>query len=130
MPEDFHGPTPNQMAGELAVSILREIKSAPDKAAPFHDAVEAALISAGFTVRREAYVGMRESRRGFGFIDLLAQKHGGFVAIELDNRSPRSTSMDKLRAFNAYRIVVLRSAQDWPSERDIDCILSIPVAPP
>lgn len=80
-------------------------------------------------MRREAYVGRRESGRGEGYIDILARIHGGFVAIELDWKSPRSKSFDKLRAFNAFRMVVLRGAPPWTEERGIDAIFSIPVSP-
>jgi hypothetical protein len=51
----------------------------------------------------------------------------GFVAIELDRRSPRAGSMDKLLAFNAFRIIALRGAGPWRNERGIDAIISIPV---
>jgi hypothetical protein len=86
-------------------------------------------VVAGFTVRREARCGIRESGRGEGFIDLLASQHGGFVAIELDNRSPRAGSLDKLRAFNAFRLLVLRGDRAWPKERGINAIISIGVVP-
>lgn len=122
-------PSANQLAGWLALEVMGSMLPPPDNAKSFHDAVEAALKAAGFFVRREAYCGMRESGRSWGRIDLLAQIHGGFVAIELDWRSPRAGSMDKLRAFNAFRIVVLRGARPWGQERDIDAIISIPVQP-
>lgn len=120
-------PSLNYLAGDYALDILRGLSDLEDNARIFHDQVEWALRNAGFSVRREAHVGLRESGRGFGYIDLLAIYHDGFVAIELDNRSPRARSLDKLRAFNAFRIVVLRGERDWPLERDIDAIISIPV---
>lgn len=122
-------PSINYLAGTLAIETLQGLSPPPDNASAFHDAVEVALRAAGFEVRREAYVGIRESRCGFGFIDLLAIYQGGFVAIELDRRSPRSGSLDKLRAFNAFRLLVLRGDRGWPPERDIDAIIALPVRP-
>ena len=99
-------PSGHSLAGAYALEVLGKMQPAPDDAAEFHRTVETALKSAGFTVRREARVGIRESGRGAGRIDLLASIHDGFVAIELDRRSPRSKSLDKLRSFNAFRIVI------------------------
>jgi hypothetical protein len=113
-------------AGRFAVSVISKL-CPPDNARNFHDEVEEALRQSGFWVRREALCSVRESGRSRGYIDLLAEKFGGFVAIELDNKSPRSGSLDKLRAFNAYRVVVLRGALEWPEERGIHAIISIPV---
>ena len=121
-------PSANALAGQYAIEIISRL-CPPDNAKLFHDEVEHSLREARFYVRREANVGIRSSGRGPGRIDLLAEMHGGFVAIELDNKSPRSGSLDKLRAFNAFRLVVLRGAPPWPDERDIDAIISIPVRP-
>ena len=120
-------PSEHYLAGQMALEVLRHIPPLPDNSHLFHDGIEAALRRRGFVVRREAEVSIRESGRGPGRIDLLAQYHGGFVALELDNRSPRSKSIDKLRAFNAFRIVVMRGAEPWSEERGIDAIISVPV---
>lgn len=120
-------PSERELVGRYAVEVMQSMRPPPDNAREFHNAIEAALLRAGFSVRREAYVGIRESGRSRGAIDLLAQMNGEFVAIELDRRSPRAGSLDKLRAFNAYRIVVLRGAEPWSMERGIDAIISIEV---
>lgn len=121
-------PSPNTLAGMYVLDILRHIKvPLTDSARAFHDEVEELLVQHRFNVRREAAVSVRASGRGAGRIDLLAHKSGGFVALELDFRSPRPGSMDKLRAFNAFRIIVLRGAEPWGKELGIDAIISVPV---
>lgn len=124
--EDF-APSPHYWSGLYALKVLRRMPPAPDNARGFHDAVDAALQGAGFKVWREIAVPVRDSGRGLGFIDLLADFRGGCVALELDRRSPRPGSMDKLRMFDAFRIIVLRGAEPWSKERDIDAIISLPV---
>jgi hypothetical protein len=114
-------------AGVIAIRAICGMQKPIDKAKEFHDAVQIALLNAGFRVTREAPILKRESGRGFGRIDLLAERNGAAVAIELDRRCPRAKSLDKLRAFDAFRIVVLRGAAPWSSERGIDAIISVPV---
>ena len=128
-PVDFsEGSSLNEMVGRLACwVILKRVPPPPDKAGPFHDAIAKALRNHGFRVWREFPVDIRESGRGQGYLDLFATYRGGKVALELDRRSPKTSSKDKLRAFNAYRIIVLRGAMPWPKERGIDAILTIPV---
>lgn len=120
-------PSADYFSGHYAMDVLRDMPRPLDNSRAFHDAVQAALRAAGFSVRREAYVGIRESGRPFGYIDLLAQYQDGFVAIELDNRTPRAGSLDKLRAFKAFRLLVLRGDRGWTSERGIDAIINVPV---
>lgn len=116
----------NELAGRRAVLVISTIAAVEDNAKALHDAVEYALRYAGFDVIREFIVDTRESGVSGGRIDLLARYRGGYVAIELDNRSPRAGSLDKLRAFNTYRIIGLRG-RFWPRERGIDAIINIPV---
>lgn len=121
-------PSLNYLAGTEAVSVIKRIYPAPDdNAKAFHDAIAEALSSAKFNIQREYRIQSRESGRGRGQIDILAEKYGGIVALELDRRVPRAGSMDKLRAIDAFRVVVLRGAAPWPQERDIDAIFSIAV---
>ena len=129
--------TPNERAGRFAIKALKSMPMQYDCARCFHRACESALTSFGFCVSREVSA-TRESSDRRGRIDLLAELAGGRVALELDNKRPRAGSLDKLRTFDAFRIIVLRGAGGiwrddpvWrpPPEMRIDAIISLPVAP-
>lgn len=66
------------------------------EAADFHDAAEAALKEAGYTVAREVHAPTRN--RYNSRIDLVLN---GTFAVELDRRTPRRSSLRKIEAFGA-----------------------------
>lgn len=90
---------------------LREIVAALDQVArESHDAtidaLESAMLAGGWQVQR------RDSGEGF---DLLAETlDGESVAVEVDRKSPRVTSLERLQEHDGLRVVVLR---DEPDER-------------
>jgi hypothetical protein len=61
-----------------------------------------------------------------GRIDLVAEYRNERVAIEIDYRSPREKSLDKLRQFRGYRIVCLRGAYVNPPD-GIDAVVALPM---
>lgn len=66
------------------------------------------LTSLGFSVTREYPVEERGDGRS-GRIDLLAEGHGLRIAMELDRKTPRKHSIEKLRRIpDAIRLILLR----------------------
>lgn len=90
-----------------------------DNANAFHRGVMIALTDAGFKVFFE-FSTAPLGDDVYGRIDIVAEKYGGSVAIELDNRRPRKRSIRKLRLFSGYRIIALRGVEikDCPDEID------------
>jgi hypothetical protein len=94
------------ICGQSASEIIRS-GVWHDRAPDLHFGVACALSEAGFTILPEFKTKPLGDVRD-GKIDLVATRDGGRVAIELDDQSPRSRSLSKLRLFDGYRIVVLR----------------------
>lgn len=78
-----------------------------DCARCFHLEMETALRKLGFNVRREvpAFTPC-DGRRGR--IDLLAQRDGHWFWLELDNRTPRTRSVEKIKAIGRHGAVMMR----------------------
>lgn len=120
--------------GWCAVQILQALPPGPDDASVFQDYIEYALTEATFVVRREVRCA-RGPTRG-GRIDLVATWRPGTplearIALELDWRQPRYKSLQKLRLFDGYRIVVLRLDKPYPHPLPgIDAVVCIPVIDP
>lgn len=88
-----------------------------DSARAFHDEIEKALRYRGFAVDREVsikYLVGRSERRGR--IDLVACFGTFKMAVELDNRTARKKSIEKVKAWAAenggYGYVVLRNPRE------------------
>lgn len=128
-PSDRQKDDANRETGEEAVRVLRSLPDLPDTAAACHAAAMVALQQAGFTVAPEFHVPAFDGERN-GRIDVVLQKGGGLVAIELDARKPRRNSLKKLRLFPGYRIVALRGvALDQPPD-GIHAAVALPVRAP
>lgn len=67
-------------------------------ASDYHDAVEQVLLARGWSVRREYAVA--SAGRG-GRIDLVGMKGRYLLALELDNRTPRGRSIEKLEGLGS-----------------------------
>lgn len=78
-----------------------------DHAGEMQKEIASALGRAGFSCILE-YSTRRLGDIKNGRIDIVAEKHGEGVAIELDCRSPRSRSIKKLKLWPGYRIIGLR----------------------
>lgn len=65
------------------------------------------LETRGFQCHAEHWIERIENGR-CGRIDLHAEGHDMVLAIEIDNRTPSSWSIMKLRAAKAFRIIALR----------------------
>jgi hypothetical protein len=100
----------------LSIDVVEALAALPDDltAAAFHDAAEQALAALGFVVEREVWVSDRgDGRRGR--IDLAASRGGRRLVLELDDRTPRQNSVQKLLAAAAdWRVVVLRCPAEYP----------------
>ena len=101
--------TDNGVVGRYAVHCIRHgYRWFPDEATKCQGFVASALRKGGFKVTWEVDVARADGRPGR--IDLVAEYRNERVAIEIDYRSPREKSLDKLRQFRGYRIVCLRGA--------------------
>lgn len=84
----------------------------PDRASQFQEAIQEALEGAGWAVRREVDVpAMRLGNGRCGRVDLVGERAGVRIAIELDRRSPRQKSLRKLALIDATRVVIVRRQQ-------------------
>lgn len=96
-------------------AFLAVLESLPDPAAnagAFHAQVDAGFRTAGWLVGREAPVLERGDGRT-GRVDLVAERHGYRVAVELDRAAPREKSLAKLAAVAVdLRAVLLRSGPE------------------
>ncbi len=78
-------------------------------AGKFQDKIRDFLVDTGFSVKKEVRVQDRGDGRT-GRIDLVAEKGGFIIAIEVDRFSPRKKSIYKLLHYPAsLRIVIQRS---------------------
>ncbi|MEN3931399.1 hypothetical protein WJT86_10060 [Microvirga sp. W0021] len=114
-----------QKAGMHAVTTLERLYGLPDKAGLLQKAVVSELERAGFSVCTEEQVSKLQQRRT-GRLDVLAVYRGGTVAIELDARSPRQKSIEKLLQFDAFRIIGLRNIS-MPPPIGIDAVVALHV---
>jgi hypothetical protein len=89
-----------------AVAVIRSMPAVPDDADWAHAEVMRALAKAGFVVAHEIGITTDDGRRGR--LDVVAEKCGARIAIEIDARRPREKSLAKLRTFDGGRIIALR----------------------
>lgn len=68
-------------------------------AAVYHDEVADLLIRQGWQVKREFPVLIGDGAHGM--VDIVADRDGCRIALELDNRTPRGKSLVKLATFPA-----------------------------
>jgi hypothetical protein len=116
------------MSGVEVRSILTS-RVWPDQAAALHATVIRDLQVAGFNVVPEFYV--PDIRNGYGGrVDIVCFKNGEAVAIELDRRSPRKKSLEKLARFDGYRIVAVRGVDNVPCPEGIDEVVTMRVRRP
>ena len=102
--------TPNYIAGRRAAQLLQSLRRLPDNHYEVHRIVAEELRADGFEVEKFVDVSYWHGTRN-GRIDVVAQRDGGVVAIELNNRSLKSISAPKLRAFRAYRVIAMRGVE-------------------
>lgn len=114
-----------QAAGLRALTVLEGLYDLPDKAAGLQQAVALALEKAGFSVLTEARA-LQPLGHRTGRVDVVAEYQGGMIVIELDARSPRRKSVEKLKQFDAFRIIGLRGG-DGGYLSDIDAIVSLDI---
>ena len=78
-------------------------------AAVYHDQVAELLIRQGWQVKREFPVLIGDGVHGM--VDIVADRDGLRIALELDNRTPRGKSLVKLATFQAdvFTAVLLRN---------------------
>jgi hypothetical protein len=115
----------NKSAGEKVISILQS-RCWSDSATRMHSEIALALRNNGFFVSRE----VRALYRGrAGRIDLFAvdDETKGAVAIELDRLTPRVKSAEKLRKFEAFRLIALRASECNQMLDGIDAIVLLAV---
>lgn len=107
-----------------AIMALPQLNSADE----LHSAAEAALAASGFSCTREFEVGDRGDGRP-GRLDLLAERTGLTLAIEIDRKTPRQKSIHKLRQpgvpENAYRVILLREGKTGPPPAGIDLVIGL-----
>lgn len=106
------------------VRALERMRPVADDASIVHAASIRALRAAGFSVDAEVYVALGEGRGGR--FDLVVEKNGARVAIELDARRPRRRSVEKLKSFDGGRVIGLRGVAGV-QYLDIDAVAVIPV---
>lgn len=112
-------------AGKKAISILEGLTGLPDEAYMLQRAVAVGLQAGGFEVQLEAATaGLGDVRNGR--VDILATIEGGAVAIEIDARRPKPRSINKLKLFDAFRIVALRGVSGEAPE-GIDAVVALDV---
>ena len=110
---DAGEPEPDPEALAELRRVVRETAPPPDAdAAWLHDELERRLRELGWSVDREVPVADRGDGRA-GAIDLVVTEPAP-IAIELDRRSPRRKSIEKLAAFDGARVVVLREPPRSP----------------
>lgn len=110
-------PPPQAEEGTFPQDVVERLSRLPTDlgAAAFHAAAESALASLGFTCQREAKVADRGDGHE-GRLDLVAERRGSRIAVELDDRTPRRKSVAKLAGATDchHRAVVLRCPADGP----------------
>lgn len=96
------------------ITVLSALPADLD-AGGFHTAAETALGGLGFKCSRERRVADRGDGHA-GRLDLVAERHGVVIALELDDRVPRQKSIAKLASALScdFRAVVLRCPADGP----------------
>jgi hypothetical protein len=99
-----------------------------DHAQTMQKEVAHALEKAGFVCSLEVATRFLGDCRN-GRIDIVAQKNGESVAIELDCRSPRMRSIKKLKLWDGYKILGLRGVRH-PIIDGIDGVVCLQVKAP
>jgi hypothetical protein len=115
----------------ISADVLEELSLLPPvlDATGFQNAAEDVLTSLGFHCEREVWVGdgIKETR---GRIDLLAERNGERLALELDNLTPRQKSLRNLAWMDdVTRVVVLRGPFDGPVPVGLDAVIGNRLAP-
>jgi hypothetical protein len=116
------------------VAYLRATPAGPDNATVFHGYIEQRiqdLWGSDLTVDRE--VKIKRGPDKWGRLDLVvSESECGFqAAIEIDWLKPRFRSLAKLRNFDGYWVVILRTGEPWLYRLDgIDAVISIPAVDP
>jgi hypothetical protein len=114
---------------EWVVAIFEATPPGPDNASVFHKYLEAQLNRAGLHTTREVRCPRGPTRSGR--IDIVVTCENEQLAIEVDWLKPRFKSLQKLRLFEGYRVVVLRRAKTWPYPlHGIDAVVCIPSVDP
>lgn len=115
---------------EWVVETLEAAAPGPDDASVFHRYIERRFRDEGMDVEREVRIARGPTRSGR--LDLVVSWPDiRKVAIEIDWLKPRFKSLQKLRNFAGYRIVVLRRAGAWPYQLSgIDAVVCIPAIDP
>lgn len=114
---------------EYAVAVLNVTPPGPDNASVFHRYLEEQLRRADLRTAREVRSPRGPTRSGR--IDIVVSHEDERLAIEVDWLKPRYKSLQKLRLFDGYRVVVLRRSDPWPYPlAGIDAVLSIPAIDP
>ncbi len=110
---------------ELARLIdLVDVVEFDDTAASARTAIEAAIKSGGFDVERR--VPAPTSARPDGRIEIVAESEGVRIGIELDRKSPRQSSIDKLRGFPGESLIIVRTQWGLPPPQGISAVVGIP----
>lgn len=91
----------------VLVNALSSIRG--KHAAVYHDEVADLLTSYGWDVKREFPVLIGDGVHGM--VDIVADRNGRRIALELDNRTPRGKSLIKLATFadGVFTAVLLRN---------------------
>jgi len=110
-------PPPGAEAGIFPLDVIERLSRLPTNlnAEAFHQATAAALVALGFDCEVEVTVADRGDGHA-GRLDLVAERDGLRIALELDDRTPRAKSLAKLAgALDCQlRAVVLRCPADGP----------------
>lgn len=109
----------NLAAGLAAAKILRNLTNLPDNHYAIHRRVAEELGEAGFDVRKFVDVKYWGGKYN-GRIDVVAERDGGTVAIELNNRHLKPRSGPKLRNMDAYRIIASRGVEFTTMPEGVD----------
>jgi hypothetical protein len=113
--------------GNFVCEVLRQIPPTADDASELHTIVELALRKTGKHVIRE-YPIVCNGRNGR--IDLVVQDGEAKVAIELDRRTPKAKSLQKLQAFKGFTICITRTKRACEEFLPmIDAVIAIPPLP-
>lgn len=102
---------------------------APTDASGTQAAAADALRAAGFDVDVEAHVHDRGDGRA-GRVDIIAERSGVDVAIELDNETMRAKSLRKLAHCDGFKVGVLRSSDARSCPPGLDALVVLAPATP
>lgn len=101
------------------VRVALQTLQAPEDAGAAHSLVSNTLKQLGFAVRDEYPVENRGDGRK-GNVDVVAERDGFRLAIEIDRSTPRKKSVIKLKAVaDCYRLILLRNYDGNPYDCEI-----------